>query len=144
MKIVIQRVLSASVEAYGITSGKIGKGILILFGAGINDTDDDCVRLAEKISKLRIFEDENGKTNLSIKEVGGEVLCVSQFTLLADCSSGNRPSFTDAAPPAEAKRLYDLFISELKKRELSVKTGIFSANMKVSLVNNGPFTIILE
>lgn len=144
MKIVIQRVREAKVEVENSIVGEIKKGYLILFGAGQGDSDLDCVRLAEKISKLRIFEDGNGKTNLSIKDVGGEILSVSQFTLLADCSHGNRPSFTNAAPPNEANRLYELFNAELEKRGLSVETGIFGADMRVSLVNDGPFTVVLE
>lgn len=144
MKIIIQRVLEAQVRVEGETTGSIGKGYLILFGAGQGDCDADCVRLAEKISKLRIFEDENGKTNLSIKDVGGQILSVSQFTLLADCTHGNRPSFTNAAPPQEANRLYELFNEELRRRGLHVETGIFGADMKVSLLNDGPFTVVLE
>lgn len=144
MKIIIQRVLEAKVEVGGEITGKIGKGFLILFGAASGDTDGDCSRLAEKISKLRIFEDENGKTNLSINQVGGDILSVSQFTLLADCSHGNRPSFTNAAPPDEANRLYKLFNSELRAKGIKVETGIFGADMKVSLINDGPFTVALE
>lgn len=152
MKIVIQRVLQAQVEVRGVGEdkfagevvGKVGKGYLILFGAAQDDTNEDAIRLAEKISKLRIFEDENGKTNLSIFDIGGEVLSVSQFTLLADCSHGNRPSFTNAAKPDEARRLYELFNSELRAKGLNVETGVFGADMKVELVNDGPFTVVLE
>lgn len=144
MKIIIQRVLKASVEVEGETVGSIDKGFLILFGAAVNDTEADCVRLAEKISKLRIFEDENGKTNLGIKDVGGEILSVSQFTLLADCSHGNRPSFINAARPETAVPLYEKFNDELRKHGLHVETGIFGADMKVKLINDGPFTVILE
>ncbi len=144
MKIIIQRVLKASVEVEGETVGSIDKGFLILFGAAANDTEADCIRLAEKISKLRIFEDENGKTNLGIKDVGGEILSVSQFTLLADCSHGNRPSFINAARPETAVPLYEKFNDELRKHGLHVETGIFGADMKVELINDGPFTVILE
>lgn len=144
MKIIIQRVLKASVDVGGETVGSIDKGFLILFGAAVNDTEADCVRLAEKISKLRIFEDENGKTNLGIKDVGGEILSVSQFTLLADCSHGNRPSFINAARPETAVPLYEKFNDELRKHGLHVETGIFGADMKVELINDGPFTVILE
>lgn len=144
MKIIIQRVLKASVEVEGETVGSIDKGFLILFGAAVNDTEADCVRLAEKISKLRIFEDENGKTNLGIKDVGGKILSVSQFTLLADCSHGNRPSFINAARPETAVPLYEKFNDELRKHGLHVETGIFGADMKVGLINDGPFTVILE
>lgn len=144
MKIIIQRVLKVSVEVGGETVGSIDKGFLILFGAAVNDTEADCVRLAEKISKLRIFEDENGKTNLGIKDVGGEILSVSQFTLLADCSHGNRPSFINAARPETAVPLYEKFNDELRKHGLHVETGIFGADMKVELINDGPFTVILD
>ncbi|MCD8106967.1 MAG: D-tyrosyl-tRNA(Tyr) deacylase [Oscillospiraceae bacterium] len=143
MKTVIQRVNRASVTVEGEVKGSIGKGFLILFGAEPADTDEDCSKLAEKISKLRIFEDENGKTNLSIKDVGGDILSVSQFTLLADCSHGNRPSFIGAAKPDEANRLYEKFNSELRARGLRVETGVFGAHMVVDLENDGPFTIVL-
>lgn len=123
---------------------QIGRGLLILFGAAQGDRDDDCVRLAAKISKLRIFPDENGKTNLSLDDIGGEILSVSQFTLLADCTHGNRPSFANAADSKEAGRLYGLFNEELKKNGCYISEGIFGADMKVSLVNDGPFTIVLE
>ncbi len=143
MKTVIQRVNRASVTVEGEIRGSIGKGFLILFGAEPEDTDEDCSKLAEKISKLRIFEDENGKTNLSIKDVGGDILSVSQFTLLADCSHGNRPSFIGAAKPDEANRLYEKFNEELRARGLKVETGVFGAHMIVELENDGPFTIVL-
>ncbi|MCD7732976.1 MAG: D-tyrosyl-tRNA(Tyr) deacylase [Oscillospiraceae bacterium] len=143
MKTVIQRVNHASVTVDGEIKGSIGKGFLILFGAEPMDTDEDCAKIAEKISKLRIFEDENGKTNLSIKDVGGDILSVSQFTLLADCSHGNRPSFIGAAKPDEANRLYEKFNSELRARGIKVETGVFGAHMTVDLENDGPFTIVL-
>ena len=144
MKIVIQRVSDACVKVAGEVVGSIEKGFVILFGVGQGDSEADCTRLAEKISKLRIFEDDAGKTNLSLKDVSGRVLSISQFTLLADCSHGNRPSFINAAPPEQAKKLYELFNSELRARGLDVETGIFGADMKVSLTNDGPFTVILE
>lgn len=144
MKIVIQRVLNARVEVAENTTGEIGRGFLILFGAAIGDTEADATRLAAKIAKLRIFEDENGKTNLSINDVGGEILSVSQFTLLADCSHGNRPSFINAAPPQQANALYEHFNNELRRCGLRVETGVFGADMKVSLINDGPFTVVLE
>lgn len=144
MKLLIQRVISAKVEVGGSVTGEIGRGLLILFGAGQGDTPEDCVRLASKVSRLRIFEDENGKTNLSIKDVGGKILSVSQFTLLADCSHGNRPSFTLAAEPGLAKSLYERFNSELEGLGLTVRTGVFGARMELSLVNDGPFTVSLE
>ncbi|MCD7772317.1 MAG: D-tyrosyl-tRNA(Tyr) deacylase [Oscillospiraceae bacterium] len=143
MKTVIQRVNRASVTVDGNVVGKIERGFLVLFGAEPTDTDDDCVKLAEKISKLRIFEDENGKTNLSIKDVRGDILSVSQFTLLADCSHGNRPSFIGAAKPDEANRLYEKFNEELRLRGIKVETGVFGAHMTVNLENDGPFTIVL-
>ena len=143
MKTVIQRVNHASVKVDGEVKGNIEKGFLILFGAEPEDTDEDCAKLAEKISKLRIFEDENGKTNLSIKDVGGDILSVSQFTLLADCSHGNRPSFIGAAKPDEANRLYERFNDELRLRGIKVETGVFGAHMIVELENDGPFTIVL-
>ena len=144
MKLVIQRVQEASVEVENKIVGKISKGFLILFGAGVNDTDADCVRLAEKVAKLRIFEDENGKTNLDLKAVDGEILCISQFTLLADCSHGNRPSFVNAAPANEANRLYELFMKLLAEKGFKVEKGVFGADMKVRLLNDGPFTIVLD
>lgn len=144
MKIVIQRVAHAKVEVDGSTVGEIGRGFLILFGAAIGDTEADAARLAAKIAKLRIFEDDNGKTNLSIKDVSGDILSVSQFTLLADCSHGNRPSFINAAAPKEANALYEFFNDELRNCGLRVETGIFGADMKVSLLNDGPFTVVLE
>lgn len=144
MKIVIQRVSQASVEVDGKTVGEIGRGFLILFGAALGDSSEEVKRLAAKISKLRIFEDENGKTNLSIKDVSGDILSVSQFTLLADSSHGNRPSFINAAPPAKANELYELFNDELRSSGIKVETGIFGADMKVSLINDGPFTVVLE
>ncbi|MCD7890085.1 MAG: D-tyrosyl-tRNA(Tyr) deacylase [Oscillospiraceae bacterium] len=143
MKVVIQRVNHASVTVDGEIKGRIGKGFLILFGAEPDDNDEGCAKLAEKISKLRIFEDGNGKTNLSIKDVSGDILSVSQFTLLADCSHGNRPSFIGAAKPDEANRLYERFNSELRARGIKVETGVFGAHMTVDLENDGPFTIVL-
>ena len=118
---------------------------MILFGAAKDDTDADCEKLADKVSKLRIFSDENGKTNLSINDVNGDMLVVSQFTLLADCSHGNRPSFLGAGDPGEAKRLYELFMEKCgEKINGKVQGGVFGAKMKVSLVNEGPFTIYME
>ena len=144
MKIVLQRVNSASVEVDGKICGEIQKGYLIFLGVGHDDTEQDCERLAEKIIKLRIFSDENGKINLSLADVGGHLLIVSQFTLYADCRRGNRPSFTDAGDPATANELYEYIISEVKKEIERTECGIFGADMKVSLVNNGPFTIFLD
>ena len=144
MKIVLQRVSSAGVEVDGEVCGKIGKGYLVLIGIGDGDTEAECRRLADKIINLRIFSDENDKMNLSIKDVKGELLIVSQFTLYANCQDGNRPSFTNAAKPEQANELYEYFCSECEKNGIKVEKGIFGANMKVSLLNDGPVTIILE
>lgn len=144
MKIVLQRVSSASVTVDGEVCGKIGTGFLILLGIGQEDTEEDCRRLADKIIKLRIFSDDNDKINLSLDDVGGEILVVSQFTLYADCRHGNRPSFVNAGKPAEAERLYNYFVEYCRSKGKHVETGIFGADMKVNLVNDGPFTLILE
>lgn len=144
MKIVIQRVLEASVCVEGECIGKIGKGFLIFLGVGEEDTKELCDRFIDKIIKMRIFEDEAGKTNLALADVKGELLVVSQFTLYADCKKGNRPSFFQAANPAKANELYEYFVDECKKRVDVVETGEFGADMKVSLVNDGPFTIVLD
>lgn len=145
MKVIIQRVSHADVTVEGKTTGEIEKGFMILFGAAKDDTDADCEKLADKISKLRIFPDENGKTNLSINDVGGDILAVSQFTLLADCHHGNRPSFIYAGDPDEANRLFELFKTKCgEKINGKVESGIFGASMQVELVNSGPFTIYLE
>jgi len=144
MKIVLQRVISAGVEVDGEVCGKIGKGYLVLIGIGDGDTEAECRRLADKIINLRIFSDENDKINLSLDQVGGELLVVSQFTLYADCRKGNRPNFIQAAKPDEAQKLYEYFIDYCKSKGKHVETGIFGADMKVSLINDGPFTVILE
>lgn len=144
MKIVLQRVKNASVSVDGNTIGEIEKGYLVLLGVSNTDTKEIAEKLAEKISKLRIFEDENGKTNLSASDVGGEILIVSQFTLYADCKKGNRPSFTNAGSPALANELYEYFIEICKPKFTKVAHGEFGADMKVSLLNDGPFTIILD
>lgn len=144
MKAVVQRVTRASVTVDGEIVGKIGKGYLVLFGVGEGDTKADCDRMAAKLIKLRIFEDQNGKTNLSIGDVGGEMLVVSQFTLYADCSHGNRPSFTMAAKPDVANELYEYFCEKISESGINVRKGIFGADMKVELLNDGPFTVILE
>ena len=144
MKAVIQRVESAAVSVDGSVVGKINGGFLVLLGVGSDDTERDCEKLAQKMVGLRIFSDENGKINRSLKDVGGELLIISQFTLYADCVKGNRPNFLKAKEPAEAQRLYELFC-ELCKREVpTVERGVFGAEMRVELVNDGPFTIVLE
>lgn len=144
MRFVIQRVNNASVRVDSNVTGSINKGLLIFFGAGEGDTKEMLSKYVEKIMKLRIFSDENGKTNLSIKDVGGELLIVSQFTLYADCRKGNRPSFISACEPVLANELYEEFIRLCKEHVDVVQTGIFGADMKVSLENDGPFTILID
>ncbi len=144
MKFVIQRVTQASVTVDNKTVGKINKGFLVLIGVGQEDTKEEADKLIKKMIQLRIFEDENGKTNLSLKDVNGGLLLVSQFTLYADCKKGNRPSFINAAKPELAEELYEYIIEECKKLIPVVEKGIFGANMNVELSNDGPFTIILE
>lgn len=144
MKIVLQRVSSAKVDVEGKTVGEIDRGYLVLFGAHKDDTKADADRLAKKVCNLRIFEDENEKINKSLKDVEGSLLIISQFTLCADCSHGNRPSFIEAMPPSEASELYDYFCEQCASYGFKVEKGIFGADMKVSLVNDGPFTIVLE
>ena len=146
MTAVIQRVSSASVAVNGEVAGSCSLGFLILLGIFKGDRERDAAALAEKISKLRVFEDAGGKMNLSLSDVSGSVLIISQFTLCADYSHGNRPDFLSAAPPDAAKQLYELFCGEMKKRVGcdNVQNGIFGADMKVSLVNDGPVTIIME
>ena len=144
MRAVVTRVNSASVVIDGKVNGQIGRGFLILLGVAPDDTPACCKKLAEKILGLRIFTDPEGKMNLSLEDVGGQVLVVSQFTLYADCSRGNRPGYTDAAAPDEATQLYQDFARELSVLGHDVKTGVFGANMQVELVNDGPVTILLE
>lgn len=144
MRALVQRVSAAKVEVEGEVVGSIGQGYLVLLGVGHADTEAQADRLWAKISKMRIFEDANGKTNLSLADVGGSVLVVSQFTLYADCRKGNRPSFTDAGAPAEANRLYEYFAGLVRRDLGHVETGRFGAMMEVSLVNDGPFTVWLD
>ena len=144
MKFVIQRVKEASVTVEGKITGEIGKGFLVLIGVSNEDNKEIADRLVAKLLKLRIFQDENGKTNLDLASVNGELLLVSQFTLYADCKHGNRPSFTNAGGAALAEELYEYIIAKTKESGLKVETGIFGAEMKVALVNDGPFTIILD
>ena len=143
MKVVIQRVLNASVRVDGNITGKIKKGLLIFLGIESGDSDDMLKKYADKIVRMRIFEDENGKTNRALSDVNGELLIVSQFTLCADCSHGNRPSFIGAKEPVEAKRMYEKFISVCREQVPVVEHGEFGADMKVEPLNDGPFTIIL-
>ena len=144
MKLVIQRVNYANVKIDGEEVGKIKKGLLVLVGVAAEDDEKIVEKYFNKLIKLRIFEDENGKTNLSLKDVGGELLLVSQFTLLANCKEGNRPSFIGAGSPDEAKRLYEYMVELGKKSDIHTESGVFVADMKVSLENDGPFTIVLE
>ena len=144
MKFLIQRVLYAKVTVNGEVIGQIEKGFLVLIGVGRGDTPADADRLVDKMIKLRIFEDENGKTNLSLSDVNGGVLLVSQFTLYADCAKGNRPSFVNAGAPEDANRLYAYIISRCREKITDTQTGSFGADMKVELLNDGPFTVLLE
>ena len=145
MKAVIQRVQEASVKVDGELVSSIGKGYMLLLGVMKGDTEKEAELLARKTASLRVFEDENGKMNLSINDIEGEILSVSQFTLCADCKKGNRPSFTDSEEPQNANRLYELYCDELKKNGVKkVDKGIFAADMKVSLINDGPVTICFD
>ena len=144
MKFVIQRVKEASVKVDGEYTGKIKNGYLVLIGVGHEDTKEEADKYIRKMINLRIFEDENGKTNLSLKDVGGELLLVSQFTLYASCKKGNRPSFTQAGDPQKAEELYEYIIGECKKEIDIVQTRVCGAHMEVSLINDGPFTVVLE
>ena len=144
MRAVVQRVFSAGVTVEGETIGRIGKGFMILLGVSGEDTEETAGRMADKICRLRIFEDENGKTNLSLGDVGGELLVVSQFTLYADCRKGNRPSFIKAGEPEKANRLYEYFMDCCRQHVSVVERGRFGADMKVELVNDGPFTLMLD
>ena len=144
MRVVIQRVSSARVRVEGKILGEIGKGFLVLLGVGKEDTEKDADWLAEKIVGLRVFEDEQGKFNFSLKEVGGEILIVSQFTLYGDCRKGRRPSFDHSAPPELAEKLYNYFVEKVKEKGIKVATGKFQALMEVELVNQGPVTLIID
>jgi len=144
MKVILQRVSRASVTVDSNITGSIDRGYLALIGFGENDDKSKVEKMVEKIQKLRIFPDENGKTNLSVTDVGGGLLVVSQFTLYADCRKGNRPSFVNAANPTTAEELYDYFIEYAIGKFDRVEHGVFGASMKVELVNEGPFTVILE
>lgn len=144
MRAVIQRVTEASVTIEGEVVGRIGKGLLVLLGVGHDDNEQTAEKLWSKLFRLRIFEDEAGKTNLSLADVDGQLLVVSQFTLYASCRKGNRPSFTDAGAPDQANRLYEWFVERARTDVATVQTGRFGAYMDVSLVNDGPFTIVLD
>lgn len=144
MKIVIQRVSEASVKVDGKIVGEIGKGLMLLTGIDENDEKADADWLVQKILNLRIFGDEEDKLNLSVKDISGEILCISQFTLIADYKKGNRPSFIKAAKPDKAIPLFDYFKEEIAKSGLKTESGIFGADMKVSLINDGPVTIVMD
>jgi D-tyrosyl-tRNA(Tyr) deacylase len=144
MRLILQRSLQASVLVDGKTISQISHGLVILFGAAEGDNKQSAEKLAAKVANLRIFNDAEGKMNLNIKEVGGQILSVSQFTLLADTTKGNRPSFIQALKPTEANLLYELFNDLLRQADISVATGQFGAHMELSLINDGPVTIILE
>jgi D-aminoacyl-tRNA deacylase len=144
MRAVLERVREARVEANGTVTGAIGIGLLVLLGVSRSDSKDDADYLAEKIAGLRIFPDEQGRMNRSVVEIGGAVLVVSQFTLYGDCRRGRRPSFDEAAPPDEARSLYEYFVERLRASKLKTETGVFQASMLVHLVNDGPVTLLLE
>ncbi len=144
MKAILQRVTSASVEVDGTVVGQIGTGLLVFVGVAKGDGEADCRYLVEKLRTFRIFSDEQGKMNRSLVDIGGSVLLVSQFTLLGRTTNGCRPSFDDAAPPDEAKRLYEQVVEDLRTAGTSVQTGIFAAHMRVALVNDGPVTFALD
>ncbi len=144
MKAVLQRVSRAAVAVDGQTMGKIEKGFLILLGVSNEDSEETGKKMADKICRLRIFEDENGKTNLSLADVGGGLLVVSQFTLYADCKKGNRPSFIKAGAPDHANRIYEYFMECCQAHVSQVEHGVFGANMQIELVNDGPFTLALD
>ena len=144
MRACIQRVSEAKVIVEGQTIGEIGRGLLVLLGVANGDTEAEARSLADKVSGLRVFEDDAGKMNLALADVGGKMLVVSQFTLLGNCRKGRRPSFIDAAPPELAERLYELYVVEVRAKGIAVETGKFRANMQVSLVNDGPVTLLLD
>ena len=144
MRVVIQRVSEASVTVDQQTVGAIGQGLMVLLGVAQGDTSQEAKALAEKTAGLRIFEDDAGKMNRSVEEIGGSLLVVSQFTLLGDCRKGRRPGFTDAAPPELADQLYEEYVAALRSRGINVATGVFRAEMQVALVNDGPVTMLLD
>ena len=144
MRAVVQRVTNADVKIDGRVNGKIDTGLLVLLGVGNGDTEEDMKYIADKIIKLRIFSDENDKMNLSLEDVGGSMLVISQFTLYGDCSHGRRPYFGNAMEPVSANEMYEKFVAYIRERGIHTETGEFGADMKVSLTNDGPVTIILE
>jgi D-tyrosyl-tRNA(Tyr) deacylase len=144
VRAVVQRVAGARVEVEGQIVGEIGRGLLVLLGIAKGDTEREAEWMAQKIAGLRLFEDADGKMNLGLEEAGGAVLMVSQFTLLGDCRKGRRPSFTEAAPPEEADRLYQLVVGKMRATGVRVETGVFQAHMQVHLTNDGPVTLLLD
>jgi D-tyrosyl-tRNA(Tyr) deacylase len=144
VRAVVQRVASASVSVDGEVEARIGSGLVVLLGVGVEDTEQDAAQLAEKVLNLRVFPDDSGQMNRSVKDEGGAVLVVSQFTLYGDARRGRRPSYIEAAPPDEANRLYQHFVERLRPSGLEVATGVFRAMMDVALVNRGPVTILLD
>ena len=144
MRLCVQVVKQASVDIEGVRKASIGRGMLVLLGVGKDDDEAVADKMIAKLLKLRIFEDESGKTNLSLSDIEGEMLLVSQFTLYADCKHGNRPSFTDSMPPQRAEELYDYVAEKIRPQVKSLGLGVFGADMQVSLINDGPFTVILD
>ncbi|MBE6020839.1 MAG: D-tyrosyl-tRNA(Tyr) deacylase [Firmicutes bacterium] len=144
MRAVVQRVTEGSVTVEGKITGEINNGFVVLLGVGNEDTEADADYIADKVSNLRVFEDEEGKMNLSLKDVGGEILAISQFTLYGDCRKGRRPGFTEAARPEKAKALYDYFTEKLRSYDIKVGEGIFQAEMLVKIYNDGPVTLLLD
>jgi D-tyrosyl-tRNA(Tyr) deacylase len=144
VRAVIQRVARGEVRVEGVVEGRVARGYVVLLGVAAGDDDGDAARMVRKIAGLRVFEDDAGRMNRDVRDVGGGILLVSQFTLLADCRKGRRPSFTDAAPPEEADRLYRLVAEGLRAEGIPVETGVFAARMAVELVNEGPVTILLD
>ena len=144
MRAVVQRVSRAKVTVGDAVTGEIGRGLVVLVGVQVGDTSEDAAYLADKIKGLRVFEDADGKMNLSAQDVGGAILAVSNFTLLGDCRKGRRPSFTDAAPPEEAERLFAEFVARVRAAGLAVATGVFREHMHVEIANDGPVTLILD
>ncbi len=144
MRAVVQRVTEGSVTVEEKVTGAINKGFVVLLGVGNDDTEEDAKYIADKVGNLRVFEDEEGKMNLSLKDVGGAVLAVSQFTLYGDCRKGRRPGFTEAARPEKAKGLYDYFTETLRKMDIEVGEGIFQTDMLVKIYNDGPVTLLLD
>lgn len=144
MRAVVQRVTRGRVTVDGQTSGEIGRGVVVLLGVGQDDGPADAEYLARKVTGLRIFEDQQGKMNLALADVGGQALVVSQFTLYGDCRRGNRPSFSTAAPSEKGKQLYDYFVEKLRETGIAVQTGVFQAHMQVEIINDGPVTLLLD